>query len=78
MEPNRDDVVLAIIAGVAEGPKQGFMHVAVEHERPASRMQGDLEDSVFSFHPRVFVSVAIVVEHSLTPFVGLPVTGGER
>ena len=61
-------MVLAIIADVTEGPDQGFMHVAVEHERPASRMQGDLEDSVFSLHPRVFVSVAVAFEHSLPPF----------
>jgi hypothetical protein len=31
-----DDVVLGIVADVTEGPDQGFMHVAVEHERPAS------------------------------------------
>jgi hypothetical protein len=45
--------------------------VAIEHERAASRMQGDFEDPVLSLHPHVFVLVAIAVEHSLAPFAGL-------
>src|SRR5438876_494387 len=60
------DVVLGIIADVTEGLDQRFMHVAVEHERPASRMQRHLEDSILSLHPHVFVFVAVAFEHSLT------------
>ena len=62
-----DDVVLGIVADVTEGSDQSFVHVAIEHERPVSRMQGDLEDSVFSLHPHVFVFVAIAVEHRFAP-----------
>ena len=71
-------MVLGIIADVTEGPDQGFVHIAVEHERPTSRVQRDLEDSVLSFHPCVLVFVAISVEHGLTPYVAVQVTGGER
>src|SRR5216684_1202713 len=50
--PGQDDyVVLGIIADVAERPNQRFVHVAVEHQRAASRMQGDLQNAVFALHP---------------------------
>src|SRR5437879_4022999 len=62
-----DDVVVAIIADVAERPNQRFVHVAVEHQRTASRVQGDLQYSVFALHPDVFVFVAVTVEHAHAP-----------
>src|SRR6266478_5796627 len=60
-------VVVAIIADVAERPNQRFVHVAVEHQRTASRMQGDLQYSVFALHPDVFVFVAVTAKHAHAP-----------
>src|SRR6266478_1320703 len=62
-----DDVIVAVIADVAERLNQRFVHVAVEHQRTASRMQGDLQYSVFALHPDVFVFVAVTVKHAHAP-----------
>src|SRR5712691_2893340 len=48
-------------------PNQCFMHVAVEHQRTASRVQGDLQDAVFPLHLHVLVFVAVAVEHGHAP-----------
>ena len=73
-----DDVVVGIVADVAERVDQGLVHVAVEHQGAASCMQGDLQDAVLAFHPEVLVFVAIGFERvSLRRAAGLEVgTGG--
>jgi len=56
-------VILGVVADVAECADQRLVHVAVEYQRPASRVQGDLQDAVLALHPHVLVFVAVVVEH---------------
>jgi hypothetical protein len=52
-------VVVRIIADVAECVNERLVHIAIEGQRAALRMQGDLEDALFAFHPHVLVFVAI-------------------
>ena len=56
-------MILGVVADVAECADQRLVHVAVEYQRPASRVQGDLQDAVLALHPHVLVFVAVVVEH---------------
>ena len=64
-----DDVVIGIIADVTERPNQRFVHVAVEHEWAASRMQGDLQDAVFPLHFHVVVFISVAIEHGHAPLL---------
>jgi hypothetical protein len=60
-------VVLRIFTDIAERPDQRLVHVTVEHQRTAARMQRDLQDTVCAPHPDVFVFLAIVIEHAYAP-----------